>query len=752
MKLNKKQTRSAVAALSISAALMTACGGGGGGGAASSTLGEGVALAGTVATGRAYPEGTQITVTDADGQTVGTGAVTGSEGAYSLTLTTASPKLPLIITATSDDEETMVGLATSVGATATANVTPITHLIASTLSPTGDPLDLAKGQTSLVTDANVTSAVSAAVANIASVTGATEAGSSNPLTTPFKADGTKQDSTLENVKISIRPQGDGTAQVQIYTPAATNSAASGGSDNPVTFSTSKGAVTSLATVGKLPAVTNLTDNGAIVQVQALMKRMTDCYGLPKESRSTSGALSTACKGIFWNNDPSTYKSNSYTVSSATSGKASAWQSMFNNASTTKVAYEQPKILFISKQTIDGAEVKLPVVQVKWTASFPCSTGSTEVCQNTAIDKYVLRADSTGKLYQWGNQSSYDISIDPRVELRDFPNYKDSNGNAYSYYNAGYNMYVEAASAIGRVVVTTPSKKAITLKPIPGGGYSYLGVVKGNPSTATAVCTNSKHVDCISTTSVMRFAATYDNAAVTSSSGADMWASTNHPRDIDRTLAWTANFDASGTATGWKNWTDTELASIPEQGLWTFDIYDTSDAKVATETRRTSSRIPTMAQAKNMVWPRLSDGLRAMLISKSSATGGFTVSIQQPLYITADMTSTGGAGWVVPTGAWAPLSVKIYGNYYYDQANNPNNKRGFDDRADVRSSHRKTTIYCSGEQCASSSTSYRPYSVGATTNYDGFGQLQLNGQDVYRVQTWRIQGRSATRFNEAWNTS
>jgi hypothetical protein len=725
-------------ALMVTATLL-ACGGGGGSSPAAAIQNPTslATLTGTVATGKAYPQGTTLVVTDATGTTVGTGTVTGTDGAYSITLTTTAPVAPLVITAKAEGEETMVSVV-PIATTGTANVTPLTDLIAALVSPTGNPAtlatDISNSNTATVT--NINAALTQVQTLIASVSGVASSSTDNPLTTPFTTNNTGHDRTLGAISVAIKPQGNGTSQIQIATTAAADSTVAGGMDNPITLSTNKGSTTVLSAA--LPTVTaaTLPAPGVDTQIQDLMGRLEACFNQSKATRVSGSAFNSVCKAVFWNNDPTTYKNNGYTVGNGTTDRASSYKGIYNNGDTTTLKFDQAKLLYTAKKTVSGTDLYFPVVRYRWTASFPCSTGSTETCYNTDVSEGVFRADAAGKLYEFGNQSNYDLSASARSEYRDLPNLKDSAGKNLSYFSSGYQMWFKdwGDSTVGKVVVTTPKGGTIVLKPIPGNGYSYFGIAKGNG--AAVQCTNSASNNCVSSTTIIRLSAAYlDSAANSTGTGTGAWASTKHPRDIDAAMPWGATCDATG-CTGWKNWTDAELAAIPELGTWTFDVYDAAGTTiVTTEKRRTTARAQTLAEVQAITWPKLTDSLMTKLKTDTATTGGFKLDAPNPVYITSDFTVNGGNGWEVPAGAWAPLGVKVYGSYYPNGSSNSTGKISFDDERVVSSSWRKATIWCSAagnsDQHCNSNGTFKHY-VNTTTALDVFGTIQLNGRNEQRV--------------------
>ncbi len=716
MKFKFSKTVQRLLVVGVVAVVVSACGGGGGGGGAT-TAADPTTLSGVVAVGRPYPAGAIITVTDANAPAqTATVTLAGSDGSYTLTLP-AGFKAPFVLVASADDEETLVSVAATT-ASGTANITPLTNLIAAGLSPSGDPTKLASevsAGSATVSTATVAAKVAEVQTLIRTVTTAVggDAATANPLSGTFAANGKGMDRVLDSIKISIVPQNATTSQVQIAIKADDAATAA-----PVFLALGNNAPTNLGATA-LPAVTEaaLPASGVGAEIPALLARLGACFNLPRATRTNGTAqnigttiTSDTCKGLFWNNDPVTYKENSYTVGNQTSGSTSAFSGIFTNADTATLVFDQGTFQY---KNLAGNSV----FTARWTATFPCSNDITQTCSNTDIGIYTAKADANGKLFLFGNQSQFDLAVDGRVELRDFPH---ADFKKYSYLNAGYSLWVNSKHNFGKVVITTPNNKSITLKQIPGGGYSYMGIAKGNGSST--LCTNSAPTNCIASTAVLRMSAEYLDITTTSSS--DSGNSTNHPRDVDGALVWSYN-------NGWVNWTDADIAAIPDQGTWTFAMYtNAADSTAAyTEKRRTLNRAPTLAEAKKIIWPTLSTALRTKLVSDTTSTGGFKLTTAAPIYVTSDMTSTGGDGWAIPTGAWSPYSVKVFGGYY--NAMPATTKIGFDDESTVRSSMRKTAIYCSGSDGHCTGSNFKPY-IDGNTNFSGFSQLQLNGRDKRRL--------------------
>ena len=182
--------------LITSLALLTlaACGGGGGGGSTSNTL------SGTVATG-APMVGATVEVYSA-GIKVGT-ATTDSSGKYTTTAFLAEG--PYVIKAVGGDTA-LFSVQLSADGTS-VNVTPLTNLVSTLLSPTGDASKLATEIASdkAIADTSKISDKKALVKKIVMpVADAINLGSDfDVINTKMDADGTGLDQILDNVKITI---------------------------------------------------------------------------------------------------------------------------------------------------------------------------------------------------------------------------------------------------------------------------------------------------------------------------------------------------------------------------------------------------------------------------------------------------------------------------------------------------------------------------------------------------------------------
>jgi hypothetical protein len=605
-------------------------------------------LSGTVATGAAF-EGAALKVTDQTGAEVCTSTITAS-GGYSCTIA-KSAKAPFVITASRDDE-VLVSTAAQTES-GTINVTPLTNMLSAQLSSSGDPSKLIeelKANASLFDQTKLQQKLDALVALIKPLSDAVGA-TSNPLTGVFQSNGTGHDRVLDALQISVRPDGTGsnielTVKVAHATPDA----------EPTSLSFRN----SIASTGTLPVLlaASLPVEGTPVLVADLVARLQACYAVPALDRvttvvdaatpSASTVKSDVCKSMFLNNDPAAYKHNGYLVGSGRG--VNAFSGIFRN-SATAVKFDRGNLEYL-----------LPNGDLAITYRWKDSVG------NTDNDQVIARKVGN-KLYLAGNQYQYEANVRALVQSREY-----LNTPTFNHVSTGYNIAIKnrtdsaGAAVFSKVEVTSPRGSVLTYVPV--AGRSNMSIFVAAVGTVAAKTYN---------TSVIRLAAKYDNA---STAGNISEKETN------------LFFRAA-------QMTDDEIRALPDHGVWKLR-YVHVDPNVAEVTQyyKTTSRAPTIAEAKYMTFANLSTQMRSDLISKSSVTG--TVPwLNAPSALApnkaAIVASNNGDAWVVPVGALAPTSVTVYGRMKDNlDANGVFVSRGapFDDGAAVLTNNRKVTINCS----------------------------------------------------------
>lgn len=622
---------------------LAGCGGSGGISAAGGGAPAGITVNGVAATGAAFTDAV-ITVIDSRGITVGQSQPVGADGTYSITLDAAAVA-PFVLVATRTDAngatQSLVSVIASAGVT-TANITSITTLIASRLSPSGDPTKLAgelAAGSAIINPQVVADTVVEVQAILASLLTASNTSGINPLTGTFSTDGTGYDRLLDSVNITFLPASTTTTNIEI---SVKQEVAEG--EQPTSLSFSSVA----STVAPLPAIdpTTLVAEGTSVKITNFLNALTACYALPVESRVTGTAtvVASECLDVFHGNNPALFKNGGSSVSST-----GAFASLFN-AGSVGASFSQGTYEF----TRANPE-KDVVVGYK-------SRGTDG---NEQYDTFVLRTGVDGKLRLIGNQYRFPGRVAAYQQRRNFITLDQQE---YSYFSTGYVLDVpnrQRPSGLGplfnRVVVTTPTGAVLTLQP--SGAASFLGLVKAGP--------------VVTGTSFVRLRSEYVDGSTTRA----------HPRSVDTTLFFVPDPDR----------TEASLAAAKSQGSWKFEYYlsyddlaTPQDDTVVPEVQyyKNRARALTIAELRTQGLAELKPDLISEIQSGTEPLGAPAAG--QIVFVagdTADIsTAAGGDGWSVAAGQLPPTQITVFGR-------SPTNVN-FTDSVDVRSVARKTALPCS----------------------------------------------------------
>ena len=575
---------------------------------------------------RGRQSGADVSIIDRTGAVVGTGK-TLADGSYSITLN-AGAAAPFVLRAVRDDL-TLVSMAADTTNT-TVNITPITNLIASRLTTSGDPAKLAaemQADPTLLSSVKVNAKVDEIVAMLKPLLDAIGA-AANPLTGKFAADGTGSDRVLDSLSIKITPESASTTNIEVSIRQATTD---GVQPQPVQFSNASATITALPAVN----VADLVKPGTTPLIAALLAKMNSCYALaaadrvntPDTNNVAAGDIkATACKEMFYNNDPSTFKNNGRVV-----GSSSAFSSIFRSTGNN---------LVFDRGTYEFTRSNGDIV---------VGYRSTDSSGNETTDSFAVRPDNLAtptKLQQIGNQYDYDGGIKPYHQLRTFVNQPASD-----YYSTGY---VPAVSntlngsnnpIFGKVVVTTPRGGTLVLKPKTGFNMLQLVKAAGAPQ------------EVVSGSSFLRLRSVYVSA---DKAGQD-------PADADTKLFFS-----------FQKFADAEITGFAQQGVWKFDYYLAANAGAtpdATQHYRTRARALSIGELKQQAFANLTPSLVTDLVAESSANGYFAAPLA-PDSVNLD--------WVVGTGALAPTGLTVWGF---------RSGIGFNDSVTVKSTARTGTILC-----------------------------------------------------------
>jgi hypothetical protein len=556
--MNYQSTSVAAAGLIITAAL-AACGGGG----ETTTSSTTTTLSGTAATGSAFA-GADVSVIDKTGTVVGTGK-TGEDGSYNITLS-AGASAPFVLQAVRDDM-TLTSVAPDTTNT-TLNITPVTDLIASRLTASGDPKKLAaefKADPNLLTAGKINTKVDEVVTLVKPLLDAVGT-NANPLTTKFSADGTGIDRALDSLLVKITPESTTASNIEVGVKQLT---AEGAQPTVVQFTNST------TDIGTLPTInsSNLLPNGTAPLIADLMKRVTACFALPAAERvntpdvqaAATDIKAAACKTIFHNNDPASYKNNGFSVTND-KDLSEIFKTSGNGIVFDRGVYEFTRAngdMFIGYRMTD-------------------SRGNVN---NLGMMVRLSTADNRLRIV--GNQYDYDGAVVAYHQKRTYINQPAAN-----FYSTGYNLLVTNNGLLSKVVVTTPKGNSLTLVPVAGATYLYLQK-NGAPSVTSFLRVRTA------------FADPSNNA---------------NPADFD-----------SGIVLDPSRPSEAAIASYPQQGTWRFDYYllANPNAIAATQYYKTRARAMTIGELKTQGFADLTQTKIAEL-QAGSQSGFYSMSTTAPL--------------------------------------------------------------------------------------------------------------------------
>lgn len=642
--------------LPAAAAVLVACGGGGGGQSVSSPLN----ISGTAAMG-APLAGANVKVYDASGALVVSDGVVQPNGSYNVTIP-AGKQGPFVFVVDDGDQQYMSVLSDT--SNTTVNITPLSNLLASSLSASGNPANLVAEIANRSTDINATNyaakvgALRTAIAPVLAAAGVT-ASNFDPVSSAFSANGVGIDKVLDVLDVSITPSTATSSNVELTVKISLNED-DVNPNNSLKFNTTAGLS------GALPTITtaDLPPDGTSVLIQGLLDKMTECYAVPLTNRiSTNGTLAThitaqACKDVFISSNPNLYLSNGSKV-----GKSGHFGGIFT--STSAVTFERPKFFgAVRTSQLHGPQAGDMLIGYRWKDGFG----------NFQYERVMVRKTNTSpaKLEVVGTGYRYDSAVTPYAQLRQF-----IRNNDRDYYSVGYVPFVanreyptavaNVNKSISTVKVTTPTGREILM--CNDTNYSFLVMAK--PAVTQTCATPSDRTG----TSFIRLRSEYANKATTTS---------NHPRNKDLSVAFV------GT-----DWTDDEIESVKTSAAWKYE-FTFSDDSTATQWHRPARRVHSVREFKKVplptVTPTMLASMRTSVNASLAATGGALSLIRIPAsgvpvsWQKAYSTVNG----IVPEDAVPMTAIRFFGRY---TTNSFATSSPFEDRMVVRSNASQATIVC-----------------------------------------------------------
>jgi len=637
--------------LPAAAAVLVACGGGGGASTASGPL----SISGTAAVG-APLAGANVKVYDATGTMVVSDGVVQTNGNYSVTIP-AGKQGPFVFVVDDSDQQFMSVLSDT--SQTTVNITPLTNLLAASLSASGNPANLVSEIANRTVDIDATtyeSKVGALRTTLAPVLTAVGVSASNfdPVRSTFSANGAGIDKVLDVLDVSITPATTTSANIELTVKSSLNEDDTN-PNNSLKFNTAA------ANPGVLPAVSSedLPADGTSVLMQDLLNKLTACYALPLSSRITvNGTAATditaqACKDVFINASPSQYLSSGSRVA-----KTAHFGGIFT--ATVPVTFDRPKFFgAVRSSQANGPQAGDMLIGYRWKDDFG----------NFQYERAMVRKTSTtpAKLEIVGNGYLYESAVTPYAQLRQF-----IRNNDRDYYSVGYSPYVArrtypaaggGTKFISRVMVTTPTGREILL--CNDANYSFLVMAKPaiTPTCATA---NDR-----TGTSFIRLRSEYANKVTTG---------INHPRLKDTGVAFVAT-----------DWTDDEIEAVKTYAAWKYE-FTFSDSSTATQWHRPPRRVHSLREFKKVplpsVTPAMLTGMRTDVAATIAATGSSLIPIPADGVQVSWVKAYSSVNGMAPEEAVPMTAIRIFAKY-----NNNSVISSFEDRMIVRSNNTQATIRC-----------------------------------------------------------
>jgi hypothetical protein len=521
----------------------------------------------------------------------------------------------LVITAQRDDQ-TLYSATASGG---TANITPLTTIVASRLSSNGDPAKLAS-DSSAVTDAAIQKQGADLIGALEPVLKGLGVPAFNPVSDAFTANGQGPDHVLDAISVNLNPAADA-AYIEIT--ARTRPDSDSAAPLSIIFRSNTPSIPALPS----RAGQNLPPANIQGMVDDLAARITACYALPTAQRvsgTTAADVIGICKALFAGNDPASFLHGGSIV-----GANGSFPAMFSDSGT-------------------GAKWDRGIFQ------YFRANGDMEVnlrAGNSGYQDFVVRNEN-GTLKLIGDQYRYSVAVSPVTDRYEFSNPLRF---AYNFNSTGYQVLI-SNSGVDHAKATPPPELGdfglgSSINFTKAGGTNYLVLSNQNGQPVGAGVTTS-----------VRLAAT--------------WLG-NPPLS---TLPTPADWPGTGMYYSPTQLSDNALAALPNQSVWTVELFDANNNSLGTQTYRTVARAPTLGEFAQYTLPDFNQVTRDQIASIGGAN---------PL----SAPTSANFSWDVPDGAIAPTYLQVYSR---------NNGQTFVDGTTVSSAARQATAVCTGTDghCAS----------------------------------------------------
>jgi hypothetical protein len=609
--------------------LLAACGGGGGGGEANSTTAAiepipnteppaTITISGVVAKGITLA-GASVVVNNASG-VIGTKTTVGTDGRYSVNLP-ANTQMPIVLTAskvllTGETENYSTVVADK--ANTTANITPITNVIAALLSSSGNPdqlpSQLAAGAS--ISQATLNTKTVAIQNTLKTVLDALGVSGVDPIKGSFALNGSAYQKLLESISTDITPTGtNSNIEIALKTKPTSVSA------QPLVAKFTSNQETPQA-LGAVSAKDFVAD-GISLKLTQLMVDAQACYALPLRTRVATATIpdplkpdetigtaidvtAPLCKGIFMGNNPALYK-NSGALIGRNNVNLVAFATLFT-AAGNGLSFENPE----HQYTLANGDL-----------GFSYRTTRTNGEYTYAVS--IVRLDSADqKLKFIGDQYSYNGRVTTFMQSREYPLLNQSQ---WSHISTGYIINVENTikadntNLFSKVEVVAPGGEIYTL--VPTGNSTFLRFQGQGRSNFLRLRSAFKDL-------------------------------TKPRSDLDKL---TSEKNVSAFAN--PEYTDLAIAAIPSQSTWTFRYFlegSVGATPDATQVYRTVGRAQTIAELQAKQFASVTSAtLTNWATNVIPLTGQLGLTTSAPFSLS----------WTVPNTALLPINATLSGTYLTD---------------------------------------------------------------------------------------
>lgn len=695
---------------------LAACGGGGGateGASPTPTPSPApVVLRGVAATG-APMAGAAVRVVDARGVEVASGVAVAGDGTFSVELP-ADARAPFALEAALPDGERQVSVVDSAGGATTANITPITSLIAARLSPNGRPEGLMQRfEQAAAPDAAAIEARKQEVLEVIAPVRQALGDATDPVSGTFTVGGSGHDQLLDTVTVTIVQKSEAASNIELTVRTKRDD------ETPMPAV----AFASDAPAGQLPQVgtglrrEDLGAEGLSARIEAFVAELNRCYALPVTERVTSttdtprsAALvkDGPCKTMYYDADPALFLDNGGVVGNG------AGNGLF---SSDTLVFDRP-VYEYTRAAVAGQSPEMVVFTVRLT------NGRTQARDSLVVH---VREDATGALKLYGNQNRYGMSVRPIV-LRQTHVRGDS--GHMDNLRSGYNLLVANAQQGGlpvfdRVEVMAPvglersaTRDVFVLRPQVGHAYLRMTGQFLDTRSSSVVWMGGDWVDPVAATTTP----TTSGRSVT------------HPIELDGGGAvWVEDPQGRG-------WDDDRLERLSHKSVWTFRYFlrgNTGTTPDAVQSMTTISRAPSIREARQQPLAEFSPATRAWMrwMAAEPNANIFWMSAredQTAAYPTLPPVLD--FAWDVPAGALAPTSLNGFGRTTTSYSLGWEQRTPFDRQTGVASTQREGRIVCTTPNATL--LSVLCHDGGASDRFSlrtMFSDFELWGKDLRQVE-------------------